>query len=330
LGPSLAFTSVANSFPFRGVEPGDTLPDIVLSDSQTDKDINFSRFKQRPYLTVFWGADVEAKKKRSIKVLTVIKQLQPFLDEKNIPVQLINVQNDSDTLIQDLLKQSGLEGPVFIDRDQSAYGKLGIFVLPSVLLVDGQGKVSAGMGYSRDLDIMLKGEIEILLGDKTREMLNRELRPDVVEEPEDVKLARRHLKMGQVLQRRGMTEEAVREVREALKINNDMAESHITLGCLLVDLGQTEEANQALGKGLELDPDSFEGQLCDARLLIAVGEKDDAMLDLKALLLRHGRSPELHYVLGTLYEKQGDHTLAVGEFKKAYELLFRQETIHQQ
>lgn len=326
---SLAGASVANSFPFRGVNPGDPLPEIVLSDMQTGKDVHFSRFKNRPYLSVFWGADMEAKKKRSLSVFTVIKELKPFLDAKNIPVQLINVQNDSDTVIHDLLKQSGLEGPVFIDRDQGAYSKLGIFVLPSVLLVDGQGIVRAGMGYSRDLDVMIKGEVEIVLGNKTREMLNLELRPEVIEEPEDVKLARRHLNTGQVLQRRGMIEEAVREIREALKIKNDMAEAHIALGCLLIDLGQTEEANQALGKGLELTPDSFEGQLCDARLLAAEGELDDAVLDLKALLLRHGRSPDLHYVLGTIYERRGEDKLAAEEFKKAYELLFRQETLHQ-
>ncbi len=184
------------------------------------------------------------------------------------------------------------------------------------------------MGYSRDLKIMLKGEIEILLGDKTRDMLNSQLRPAIVEVPEDVKLAQRHLNMGQVLQRRGMTEEAVREIREALKIKNDMAEAHIALGCYLIDLGQTEEANQAIGKGLELIPDSFDGQLCDARLLAAEGQTDDAVMDLKALLLRHGRSYELHYVLGTIYEQLGDQKLAAPEYKKAYDLLLRQETIH--
>lgn len=327
-GTFLAGTSVANSFPFRSVNPGDPLPTITLSDSQTGTKKNFARFKNRPYLSIFWGADVETKKKRSIKVLTVIKQLQPFLDKKNIPVQLINVQNDSDTEIHDVLKQSGLEGPVFIDNNQNAYSKLGIFVLPSVLIVDGQGTVRAGMGYSRDLDIMLKGEIEIILGEKTRDMLNRELRPDIVEEPEDIKIASRHLNMAHVLQRRGMTEEAVREVREALKIKTDMAEAHIALGCFLIDIGQTEEANRSIGKGLELTPDSFEGLLCDARLLAAEGQTDDAIMDLKALLLRHGRSSELHYVLGTVYELQSEHKLTAVEFKKAYDLLLRQETIH--
>ncbi len=328
-GTSLAGTSVANSFPFRMVNPGDPLPAITLSEAHTGTNTNFARFKNRPYISVFWGADVEAKKNRSIKVFTVINQLQPFLVAKNIPVQLINVQNDSDTIIQDVIKQGALAAPVFIDRNQSAYSKLGIFVLPSVLLVDGQGIVRAGMGYSRDLDIMLKGEIEILLGSKTRDTLNHELRPDIVEEPDDVKLARRHLQLGHVLQRRGMTEEAVRETREALKKKPGMAEAHIALGCLLIELGLTEEANQALGKGLELAPDSFKGQLCDARLLAAEGQTDDAMMDLKALLLRHARSPELHYILATLYEQQGESKLAAAEFKKAYELLLRQETLHE-
>ncbi len=184
------------------------------------------------------------------------------------------------------------------------------------------------MGYSRDLESMIKGEIEILMGDKTREMVEHELHPEVIEEPEEIKLARRHLNMGQVLHRRGMTEQAVREAREALKIKTDMAEAHIFLACLLIDLGQIEEADQVLGKGLELDPDSFEGQLCDARLLAADGQANDAMMDLKALLLRHARSPELHYLLATLYEQQGEYKLAAVDYKKAYDLLLRQETIH--
>ena len=321
-------TSVANSFPFRSVNQGDPLPPITLSAFQTGTETNFARFTNRPYLSVFWGADMEAKKNRSVKVLKIVKQLQPFLDTNNIPVQLINVQNDSDIVIHEVLKQSGLEEPVYIDRQQSAYGKLGIFVLPAVLLVDGHGIVRAGMGYSRDLDIMIRGEIDILLGNTTRAKLNRLLRPDVTEESEEIKVARRHLNMGQVLLRRGLTEEAVREVREALKIKTDLAEAHILHGCLLLDLGQIEEANQALGKGLELDPDSFEGQLCDARLLAADGQPEDALMDLKALLLRHARSPKLHYLLATLYEQQGEYKFATIEFKKAYDLLLRQEMIH--
>jgi len=89
-----------------------------------------------------------------------------------------------------------------------------------------------------------------------------------------------------------------------------------------------EEADQALGKGLELAPDSFEGQLCDARLLAAEGQAEDAIMDLKALFLRHGRNSKLHDVLGTLYEQQGEHKLAAAEFKTAYELLLRQKTLH--
>ncbi len=322
-------SGVAESFPFRTLAVGEPIPDVTLTKAADNSKLSLHELQGSPAVLLFWGGDVAAKKKRAITALTELQELLPFFAEKNVAFTAINAQGDSDATIAEIVQTAGLTAPVYLDSSQQAYGSLGIYIMPSVLLIDKNGMTVAGMGYSKDMTATLKGEIEILLGEKTRAQVEAELHPVMKVKSTEEKEGNRRLGMGHLMARKGQLEAAEREYQAALATNPKLAEAHVELGCLYFQLGKIEEAQKSLDSGLDLDPDSLRGEICSAQVIAAQGDVDTAVGDLKAMLFRNSRNAELHYVLGTLYEKKENHSMAAKEYSKAYELLLRSSNLEE-
>ncbi len=314
---------VAESFPFRDLAVGQHLPGGSIVNGTDQTTFPLARLQGHPAVLLFWGGDIEMKKARAIAALAELQGLAPFLAERQIAFKVINAQGDTSDIIDEVVAASGLMAPNYLDPDQKLYGEFGVFIMPAVLLVDKEGVVVAGMGYSRDMTTNLKGEIQVLLGEKTREQIAAELHPVMVQKTKEEKDANRSLSMGGVLVRKGQLDEAKREFQAAVLRNPKLADAFIELGCVEFQLGALEESVRNLEIGLELKPDSLRGEICFAQTTAAQGDVDTALEDLQAMLFRNGRSAELHYVLGTLYEKKEAWVKAAGEFRKSYELLLR-------
>ncbi len=320
----LCSVSMASSFPFRAISKGDPLPgSLVFRNLGDGSTLTVEDLKGAPAVLVFWGADMESKKKRSLKTFKALEEILPYLRERKIRVLLVNAQGDSTDVMQDVVGSLDGSMPAYADETQRAYGALGIFVVPSVLLSDGDGNVVAGLGYSHDFSERLKGEVEVMLGEKTRADVEKELRPEMKEKPAGEKQATRHFNMALVMQKRGQTDSAISELNKALELEPDMGEAHGQLGCLYLEQGKIGEARAALDKSYDLNPEYLPANICDALLRAEEGEAEDALGDLQSLLFRHARNPELHYALGRLHEKQGKSAEAAQEYRKAFELIFR-------
>ena len=314
---------LANSFAFRSISPGEPLPPLVLTAQDSGQPMTLTQDSSKNSLIVCWGADNKIKKKRVIEMMKIIQKLQAFLNNKKISQYIVNAGNDNPEIIHEVMATADLPLPVYLDLDLKAYGKLGIFVLPSILLVDPQGNIAAGMGYSRDLGKVLQGEIEIMLGEKDRAQFEQELHPVVAEKSVEEKTAKRHLHLGQTMAKRGQPESAIKELKKAIELAPDMADAHIQLGCLYTDANQISLAKEALAKGLAITPDSLDGQVCQARITAREGDIATAIDDLLFLRLRNQRDYNLHYVTATLLVQQGKFEEAAKEYDSAYNLLLK-------
>ena len=321
----LASSRAAESFPFRGLEQGGALPAVTVQEVGTGALLALDALAGKNTVLLFWGADVPAKKQRSLSALAQLRQLDSFFRARQVRLVVINVQEDPAETIREVAATSGISAPMYADPAQNAYGALGIYVMPALLLVDSQGRAVEGFGYGRDMVAGLKGEIEILLGEKSRAEVEAELRPQMADRSREEKEGLRHLGLGNAMLAKGQTEAAAREYEQAAAREPKLAADHLGLGCALIDLGRLAEAEKALGHGLALAPDSLAGEICAARLRAARGETAEAIADLQALLFRNGRDPHLRFVLGTLHEKKGDHEKAALEFRRAYEFLEKTE-----
>lgn len=319
----LVFTGYgeANSFPFRSINVGDQLPAVTVKSVRSQQDEALAKYKGKPLVLVFFGADIPTKKDRSVKALQAVQNLADFIKNKGITVLAIDAQGDDLTVVNEVVADSALSFPVYLDAAKQAYGNLGIFVMPSVMLVGADGAVVAGMGYSHDMGQRLKGEIEVMLGEKTNAQVEEELRPQMVEKSQEEKGANRHYNLALTMIERGQPEAAVAELAKAIALEPGMGKAYVHLGCLQMDAGQVAEAKASLTKGAELEPDMAEGKICQARVKAAEGAVDEAMDDINFLMLRNSRNEKLHYVLATMLEGKSDIAGAMKEYRKAYELL---------
>ncbi|HET98727.1 MAG TPA: tetratricopeptide repeat protein [Desulfurivibrio alkaliphilus] len=319
----LVDSGAAESFPFRAIDQGDILPAAALQAVDSPEKIALDKLGDRPVVLAFWGADLPTKKQRSISALEQLQELTSFFADKKVRLLVINGQGDSTEVIREVTRTAGFTSPGYFDPSQDVYGALGVFVLPAVLLVDGQGRVVNGFGYGRSMVDSIKGEIEILIGEKTREQVEAELNPVMeARDPEEL-AARRHLGLGKALLGKGQVEPAAREFQTAIARNPKLAEAHIELGCVFLELKRLPEAESALNKGLALEPDSLRGEVCAALVKGEQGEVDEAIDDLRGMLFRNGRDHRLRSALGILLSKNGQHQKAAEEFRRAYELLER-------
>jgi len=325
------YTLVAAAFPFREFKVGDPVPDVTLAPMEAGKSqITFSGLKGKPFIVIFWGADLPEKIKHSAKVLGEIEGLVPFLNERNIDRYSINVQNDDSAAINEVLNKSKSSIAIYKDENLKAYGALGIYVVPTFLLVDRDGNVAAGMGYSRDLVDRLKGSIEIMLGEKTAEQVAAELRPEMIEASDEAKGSRRHFNYGLVMVKRGQFDAAIREFSKAVEIDPSMSKSHLQLGCLYLRKNDYENAEIAIDKVLEVDPESVRGKICRGELLRLKKQLDEADKLLLKVISAHPEKYEAHYNLGRVLEDKKKNKESMESYKKAYISILKYSVKHEE
>ncbi|MCL7489019.1 MAG: tetratricopeptide repeat protein [Desulfobulbaceae bacterium] len=318
-------TLMAVAFPFREFNEGDSVPDVTLKSFEAGRQaVTFSGIKGKPFIAVFWGADLPEKIEHSAKVLAELENLASFLQERNVQRLSVNVQNDDAAAINEVLNRSGSTMALYVDENQKAYATLGIFVMPTVLLVDKDGNVAAGMGYSRDLVDRLKGAVEVMLGEKTAEQVAAELRPEMKVASDQEKAGRRHFDFGMVMLKRGQMDAAVREFAKAVEIDPEMSEAQLRLGCLYLRGNELDRAENAINKALEADPGSVDGRICRGELLRLKGQTDEAATELQAAVALQPDKYDAYYYLGRVLEDQKKHRDAMDMYKKAYGEILKQ------
>ncbi|MBU1139988.1 MAG: redoxin family protein [Proteobacteria bacterium] len=320
---------LAKSFPFRALSIGKPIPDAQFVGYKGEETKSIHSFAGKPLLLALWGGDLEAKKKRAVTTLKTVQELEPYLKEKGISVLVVNMQNDQQNVVDEVTALSGLTMPVYKDASQDAYTRFGVYVLPSILLIDKNGNVSGGLGYSKDIVQRLRGEVDVMLGLMTPEELEADLNPVMKEAPKEHKLAMRHMQMGTVMKNKGMPDAAIRELMKALELDPALHDARVELGCLYLEKGALDDAIRELEAGLAGNPESIEAEICLARVSAEMGEVDEAVMDLKALLFRNGRNSDLHYYLGTFQERQKKYEESAQSYRKAFELLQRNTMIHE-
>ncbi len=312
-------TLMAVAFPFREFEEGDPVPDVTLKGFQdAGRTVTFSKLKGKPFVAVFWGADMPEKVKRSAQLLSEMESLMPFLKERQIRLLSVNVLEDDPATIEQVVTRSKSTMQVYLDQDRKAYATLGLFVMPTILLVDKNGNVAAGMGYSHDMIDRLRGSVEIMLGEKTPEQVQAELRPEMIEKTKEEKASLRHLGYGLTMLKRGQLETAIRELARAVEIDPNLTRAHVQLACIYLEKDQLEEAEKSIVKALAAQPDSLQALICRGELKRKKGLLDEAVKDLKDVLKKHPDNYTALYPLARTYVDQKKFKEAVAAFKKAY------------
>ncbi len=308
---------IAQTFPFRSVKIGDPIPDVSL-ESLDGKTLNLKTIKGLGVI-LFWGADSALKRKHSLKVLEGLKELSQEWKEKVVFVA-VDAQGDSPDIIKEVAREAGYSGSIYIDPERKAYSSFGVFVMPSVVVVQ-DGIIKAGFGYTHNLIDLVRAEILVLTGTKTREEVERMLHPAQKEMPPQKREALRYYNLGKAMVKRGMLDQAEEAFEKSIEKWPKLPGPFAELAKIKLKRGDVKSAKELAEKALSLDPQLFEAQMVQVEILSASGKLDEAIAKATMLSISHPGSPDVYEILGDLYGKKGNWEKAAKLYKKAIRFL---------
>lgn len=126
--------------------------------------------------------------------------------------------------------------------------------------------------------------------------------------------------LGNSLMQRGRTEDAVREYREAIRIEPRFATAQAHLGEALRRLGRLNEALPLLLEAEQRNPDLADTENSLADVLFQKGSPEQALPRYRRAVTLDPIFPEAHNMVGTIELLRGNELEALPEFRKALSL----------
>ena len=130
-----------------------------------------------------------------------------------------------------------------------------------------------------------------------------------------------HGALGHLLARLGRQEEAISQLREAIRLSpNQRSELHVSLGGVLAEIGRLEEARREYDKVLAMDPSHPGARNNMAIALYRSGKVDEAVALLQEVIAEFPRHADAHNNLAAIAVDQGKWQDAVNHSRQTLEL----------
>ena len=273
-GSFLLFPQSSLAVPFLYVKEDTPFPQLRFQELSSGDMREFDGKRTRPLVLIFWGADIDTKRERAIRVLSAIQKARSFYRERRVELAAVFVQPDQVSHLDTILDKTQIDFPVYLDSEKESFEKLGLYVMPSILMVGADGIIYRALGYTSDLDEILQGEVKVMLHEKTREELKAELYPEIVEKTTLQRRARMDYNYALNLIRRQKIALALEKLDMALEKNPGFAPALAEKGCLLITWEDFQEAGELLDRSLELAPRSSRALSCKQQLEIKRGSAE--------------------------------------------------------
>jgi protein O-mannosyl-transferase len=133
-----------------------------------------------------------------------------------------------------------------------------------------------------------------------------------------------HNNLGDALERKGQTNEAVSQYREAIRLKPAYVDSHYNLGNLLLKQGQTDEAISQFQEVIRLKPADVSADVDTFYNLGSAfykkGQMDEASKQLQEVIHLKPDYAEAHYSLGMIFSLKGLMDEAIKQFQEVIRL----------
>src|SRR5437762_3278054 len=118
-----------------------------------------------------------------------------------------------------------------------------------------------------------------------------------------------HVARGSELAGQGKLDEAIREFREAIRLNPEYAEAHYDLGAALFELDNgVDEALVEFREALRINPGDAETHNTFGLALLEAGNVDEALHEYREALRLNPQYAEARYNLGNALDRSEEHT----------------------
>jgi Tfp pilus assembly protein PilF len=317
--------SSSPAFPLRTLELGGDVPAFTLP-SLDGGDVDVLGGQGQITVILFWSSDGEGKLARGVELLKTLQGIKDSYGDQGVVVNSVNIDKNNRGLIREIIKRDSITLPVILDEKEALAGAYGLFIMPTVIIVDREGKLDFALGYTRNITEQVAGRVEVMLGLKTAEDLESELNPEeVVEIDSDVKKAQVRLNLGRKFIERRLGDLAGKEFEEAIKLDPANAEAHAELGRFYIGQRQYDKALPELEKAIELQSDLVLARLALGILHGRQKQYDKAIPELEGVLTLEPAHARAYCELGAAFEGKGDVDMALKNYRKSLSLLFEKQ-----
>lgn len=307
------------------VKHGDIAPEIVLNDI-TGREHSLDEFRGKALVILFGQSSHE-------KTRLACDALRKVVNEPELrcqPIQWLLVLSKSSHL-EDLgmnLNESRIPPLVLHDIERKTFGDYGIVVLPTLVVIDPEGKVvHAETGLLPRFSDMAYHAIRVAIGCIAYVEFTQMQLPHQEQAPTtDTLRSQRLIHLAEQLTTHNLNVMAIAKYREALELNPESFVAHLGLGNVLLRDQKYELAKAAFRRARVLQPDSVEAALGQATAL-AYGDADDLAASqtiVSELRKQHPGAARVHFVLGLIEERRGQMTEAAIHYRTAAEMLLRE------
>jgi Flp pilus assembly protein TadD len=214
---------------------------------------------------------------------------------------------------------------VLLDTDRVAFEAYRVAVLPSVVVMDAQGRVvHAIAALTTDFSDRLTDTLLMATGKLSFEQFEARSHPQQDSGlTQDQARARRLTMLAGQLSARGLVALAEQKYTESLELDTGQTAAWVGMGTLKLKRGRLSEAEQQFRNALKQEPGSTEAALGLAFVMTRRGgdELPEAEKLTRHVLATNPSQPRAHYLLGLIREQAGDIEGAADSFKRAAELL---------
>ena len=132
--------------------------------------------------------------------------------------------------------------------------------------------------------------------------------------------ANAHNNLGDALRTKGQLNEAIAELREAIRLKKDYANAHYNLGVALFDKGQLDDAIAEFREAIRLKKDYVKAHNNLGYALRKKGQMKEAIAELREAIRLEKDNAEAHCNLGLALMDQGQFAQALVYLRRGHEL----------
>ncbi len=291
-------------------------PPITLQDL-TGRTVSTGALAPRTLVLIFGELNHDGARQACTDVLDVLTD--PRITADSVVPILIIAQDAPLPQLKELAAQGRFPPVILHDPKRDAFGAYRVLVIPTVVVVDGKGKVVHAMpGFLQRFKEILLDSVLASTGKITPEQFD----PKAQGTAHDTVRADRLVHLGIELTRHGLYDLAEARFTEATKLVPGHTGATLGLGELMLRQDRLADAEPIFRSVLASNPDSLEAALGLAAVQVKKGGDDlpKAETALKAILEKDPKQPRAWFLLGQIHERRGDIAGAMTEYRKAAEL----------
>ncbi|MFO0831701.1 MAG: tetratricopeptide repeat protein [Phycisphaerales bacterium] len=309
----LAATASTRADDLRNVKRGEPVPafrmptlDGSLADSES--------MKGSIVVVVCLSAEQRRSEMAAMESAEVVKAVN------SDQVKLVHVTADvvQRAYFEKFRRDRDISATLAFDPDRTLYGKLGLIVFPTTVIMGKDGKLVEVISlHNPDYKNTLTAYLQHTLGQITDEQLKQKLAEHASEDGTPKSLASAHRALARSMRQKGQLDAAREELSKAREQDPDNKEVLLDIADLDMAAGNLDEAESMVGKVLESQPDHRRARQLKGIALFHRNKLDEAQRVLEEALSLNPSPEVIHYYLGQICEKKGQQDKALEHYREA-------------